>query len=63
MTAKGSGETMELRKNLDTEENREFWAAAERASATVATWPEWKRKLKVTKFSRGDGNGTAEKTE
>ena len=32
-----------IRRNLDTPENREFWAGAELAKAEVETWPEWKK--------------------
>lgn len=51
-----------LFKNLDTQENRDFWAAAERARKTIATWPEWKRRVRVTRYSTGEdlGNGITE---
>jgi hypothetical protein len=31
-----------ITRNLNTPESRAFWAAAERASRRVATWPAWK---------------------
>lgn len=30
-------------RNLSTQENRDFWASAERIAAQVNDWPDWKR--------------------
>ncbi len=34
-------------KNLNTEENRRFWAAVEAAAKEVETWPNWKKGISV----------------
>jgi len=49
---------MNLRK-ADDERSREFWASATEARREVEEWPEWKRNIRVTKFSTGfdQGNG------
>ena len=33
--------------------SREFWKSAGDASLRVEQWPEWKRNLKLTKYSLG----------
>ena len=32
-----------IKRNLDTQESRDFWAHVDKCAAEVATWPEWKR--------------------
>ena len=32
-----------IQRNLATEENRNFWKAAESSAAEVAQWPDWRR--------------------
>ncbi len=32
-----------ITRNLATEADKAFWAAAERVAAEVRTWPDWKR--------------------
>lgn len=36
-----------LSRNLSTPELREFWLAAARARAIVASWPAWKRNVRI----------------
>ena len=43
---------MKISKKIN-EENKAFWDAGEKARMKVAEWPEWKRSIKVTKFSTG----------
>lgn len=38
---------VKLSRDLSTPENREFWAVAARARKTVASWPEWKRNVRI----------------
>ncbi len=38
--------------------NKDFWALADRARAEMERWPEWKRNVRITKYSVGlDGTG------
>jgi hypothetical protein len=32
-----------VKRNLDTEESREFWKLADETAAQVRAWPAWKR--------------------
>ena len=44
---------MTLTKNNDAA-NKTFWIVASEARIQVETkWPEWKRSVRVTKYSRG----------
>jgi hypothetical protein len=54
---------MDLSRNTDDEESKKFWETAKRAREKVATWPEWKRNVRVTKYSPGRKDGTTEETE
>jgi hypothetical protein len=38
---KGMG--MQLKKDLSTQENTEFWGHATECSKKVKSWPEWKK--------------------
>ena len=42
----------EITRNMGTPESRKFWADAEKAKAEVDTWPEWKRNIIVSKYSK-----------
>lgn len=38
-----------------TEENRKFWKNTDKAKQNVDKWPEWKKNIKLTKYSiKGD---------
>jgi hypothetical protein len=43
---------MEIAKNSEGE-SQEFWQVSAKARTKVEGWPEWKRNLRVTKFSVG----------
>jgi hypothetical protein len=58
---------MEIRKKLDDDEFKKFWAFAQAASREVGTWPAWKRgeltELKAERSSDGVGERTASTPE
>ncbi len=54
---------MGLSRNLDDEDSKAFWDTAEKASKKVATWPEWKRNVRVTKYSPRRKDGTTEEAK
>jgi len=37
-----------LGRNLDTQKNRDFWAAVERSAKEVESWPAWMRNQVLT---------------
>ncbi len=43
---------MKITKNDDAA-SKEFWRVTESAWEKVCGWPDWKRNLKVTKYSNG----------
>ena len=45
-----------MRKNLDTEEHRDYWKCAEETRKKVAAWPQWKRDAcaMITVYITGD---------
>ena len=43
---------------MGTPESRKFWADAEKAKAEVDTWPEWKRNIIVSKYSKPEQTQT-----
>jgi hypothetical protein len=40
---------MEITRNIEGD-GEEFWRVGTRARTKVEGWPEWKRKLRVTKY-------------
>ena len=45
-------ETMTITRKNDAA-NKNFWRSASEARTKVDEWPEWKRNLRVTKYSIG----------
>ena len=43
---------MEITKSNDSE-SQDFWKVTSKARTKVEGWPEWKRNLRVTKYSVG----------
>ena len=44
---------MKITKNSNDTANRDFWKSISEARIKVEGWPEWKRNLRVTKYSIG----------
>lgn len=36
---------MELKRDLSTKDNRQFWEHAEECSNKVKDWPDWKKEI------------------
>ena len=54
---------MGLSRNLDDEDSKAFWETAKKAREKVATWPEWKQNVRVTKYSPRRKDGTTEEAK
>ena len=54
---------MALSRNLDDEDSKAFWETAKKAREKVATWSEWKRNVRVTKYSPRRKDGTTEEAK
>ena len=40
---------MKIRKNLSTQEDRDFWKSFNEASKKVEKWPKWKKEIVILK--------------
>jgi len=47
-----------LKRNLDTQKNRDFWANVDRAAKEVESWPAWMRNQVLHRRDIGPGGCT-----
>ena len=46
--------TMKVKMNKKTQEARDFWQHAEKVAQEAEAWPEWKKKVQVSKYPTKD---------